>query len=159
LAGSKEINADTVIKRAGQPWPNVAELNAKIPQEEWEIGLDGEPRPPWVKQFVVYLLDPRDASIFTFINSTTGAAIAVDRLKEKVCWMRTLRGERVAPIVQLGNKAMKTKYGQKLRPDFVVVDWRCFIGVRDGTVPQIVRVGQPVAPLSVAEELNDKLPF
>ena len=53
----------TLIKQAGQPWPKLDDLNAEIPQEDWELGLDGEPRPPWQKQFIIYLLEPERSSI------------------------------------------------------------------------------------------------
>ena len=49
---------DTVVERPGKPLPDVNELNAQIPEAEWEEGIDGKPRPPWVMQFVVYLIDP-----------------------------------------------------------------------------------------------------
>jgi len=52
----------TIVKQPGKPLPDVMELNNAIPQEEWEDGLDGEPRPPWVKQHVAYLINPVDAS-------------------------------------------------------------------------------------------------
>jgi len=29
-----------------RPLPNPDELNSKIPESEWELGLDGKPRPP-----------------------------------------------------------------------------------------------------------------
>ena len=60
--------------------------------------MDGKPKGPWVLSHIVYLLNSVDASIFTFINSTIGAAIAVDRLKDRVKWMRQLRGEAVVPV-------------------------------------------------------------
>src|SRR5262245_32904598 len=46
---------DVVMATAGKPLPNVDELNAQIAQEEWETGLDGKPRAPWVLQHVAYL--------------------------------------------------------------------------------------------------------
>jgi hypothetical protein len=81
---------DEVAKVPGEPLPDIDELNAKFPKETWEQGLNG-PRPPWVHAWVVYLLDPVDASIYTYINSTNGAQVAVNRLKDRVHWMRQLR--------------------------------------------------------------------
>src|SRR5262249_8327247 len=86
------LPAETIFKRAGELLPDVDELNKKIPQKKWEKGIDGKPRPPWQKQYVVYLLDPATAAVFTFINSTRGAEIAVERLKQRVQLMRALRG-------------------------------------------------------------------
>jgi hypothetical protein len=62
---------ETIIKKPGQRLPDLDELNAKIPKRRWEKGLDGQPRAPWVKQNIAYLLDPKDASVFTFINTDT----------------------------------------------------------------------------------------
>ena len=154
-----QMPVETIVKRGNEPLPDVKELNAAIPEAEWEEGLDGAPRPPWVKQFVVYLLEPRDASIFTFLNSTTGAAIAVDKLKDRVRWMRALRGEKVVPVVELSAKVMKTKYGQKMRPEFTVLEWRDLGGLPATTaVPALEHVGKPVEEPTLAEELNDAIP-
>jgi hypothetical protein len=155
-----QMPVETIIKHGSEPLPNVDELNAKIPEAEWEDGLDGNPRPPWVKQHVVYLLDPKDASLYTFINSTVGALIAVERLKDKVKWMRALRGAKVVPVVKLDAKQMPTKRGPKMRPEFTVLEWRDLGGLPAATaVPALEHIGQPVAPPSVNEELNDTLPF
>jgi hypothetical protein len=149
-----------------RPLPSVDDLNAAIPKEDWEDGLNG-PRPPWVLQHVVYLIDPRDASTFTFINSTVGAAIAVERLTSKVRAMRLLRGAKVVPVVALDHRPMPTKFGQKLRPEFNIVEFRdlgCG-GIENKQVPQLLpandakQIGKPVKPVTTAEELNDELPF
>lgn len=115
---------ETIPKKPGEPLPNVDELNAKIPREQWELGLDDEPRPPWQKQHLVYLLDGANAERFTFINSTVGARIAVENLRDRVKWMRAMRGADVFPVVELSSAPMKTKKGMKIRPEFKVVGWR-----------------------------------
>jgi hypothetical protein len=66
---------ETITERPDQPLPDVDKLNAKIPKKQWELGLDGQPRPPWQLEFVVYLMNPETADLWTFINSTTGARI------------------------------------------------------------------------------------
>jgi hypothetical protein len=35
------------------PLPDPEELNATIPQSEWDIGLDGRPRKPWALTYVI----------------------------------------------------------------------------------------------------------
>ncbi len=115
---------ENIVKQPNKPLPDIDELNAKIPEAEWELGLNGKPEPPWKLCFIVYLVNPVDAGVFTFINSTVGARIAFDRLKTKVVTMRQLRGECVVPLVRLDSKPMKTQCGQKMRPDFAIVDWR-----------------------------------
>jgi hypothetical protein len=149
-----QLPAETIVKQPGQPLPDINELNEAIPQKKWEKGLDGKPRAPWVKQHVAYLIDPVDASTYTFIKSTTGARIAVERLRDKVKLMRVLRGNKVVPLVELSTKSMKTQFGQKLRPDFKIIDWRN-LGEQASAVEQI---GQPVKPVTTKEEFNDEIP-
>jgi hypothetical protein len=150
---------ETIVKQAGQPFPDVQELNAAIPQEEWEVGLDNKPRPPWLLQFVLYLLEPNhDASIYTFINSTIGARVAVEHLENRVRAMRMLRGVRVFPLVKLDARPMNTRYGQKLRPEFTIIEWR-ELGASGATSQLTHNIGTPVKPVTAAEELNDKIPF
>lgn len=157
---------ETILKRPGKPLPDVDALNAKIPQNEWEAGIDGNPRPPWQKQYIVYLLDPSSAAKFTYANGTTGARIAVENLKDQVKWMRALRGNNVTPLVELATKPMKTKFGQKLRPEFKIVRW-VELGQAVEAAPRIEhkpneyaearmkRVEEP----SIEEKLNDGIPF
>src|SRR5262249_43706419 len=66
------------------PLPDVDELNAQNPQEEWEQGLDGKPKPPWSLVYAIYLVDPETAETYTFINSTFGARLAYERLVDKL---------------------------------------------------------------------------
>jgi hypothetical protein len=113
----------TIVKRPGHPLPSVKELNDRIPESEWETGLDDEPRPPWQSSHVVYLLAEGTAEKFTYVNSTIGARIAVENLRDRVKMMRALRGEAVVPLVTLGNAPMKNRFGQKLRPEFRIVSW------------------------------------
>jgi hypothetical protein len=152
---------------ATHPLPDVADLNAAIPENEWEPGLDGKPRPPWVLQHVVWLIDPRDASIYTFINSTAGAAIATEKLTSRVRSMRLLRGADVCPTIELRSVSMQTKHGKKARPEFAIVPdgWRLLGNGGDATAPlpatqptAPAQIGKPMKPVSLAEELNDSLP-
>src|SRR5262245_17668275 len=69
---------ETITREPGKALPDLDELNGQIPKEQWEEGLDGQPRPPWVHAYAVYLLNLDDASIWTFVNSTIGARIAFD---------------------------------------------------------------------------------
>jgi hypothetical protein len=153
----------TIKKEPGKPLPDVDELNAKISQKKWEPGLNGTPRAPWERVEVVYLLNPQDASVFTFISSTAGARIAVRRLRDRVTLMRRLRGNAVVPIVKLDSKPMKTKYGQKLRPEFTILDWRTLsdpqVATTSSTSSAIEHVGASVKPVTLQEEMDDEIPF
>jgi hypothetical protein len=106
---------DTIPKKPGKPFPNVDELNAKIPTSEWEAGLSGEPRPPWQLQRMVYLLDPQTAERFTFSSGAIGAKIAVSNLRDRTNTMQSLRGANVRPLIALGAKPMKTRFGVRQR--------------------------------------------
>jgi hypothetical protein len=150
---------ETILKKPGKALPDLDELNAKIPKKRWEKGHDGGPRPPWVHQYVAYLLNPKDASVFTFINSTLGARVAVERLKDRVRMMRALRGEKVCPIVELGAKLFPTRHGLKQRPDFIIHDW-CKLGSpQAASAPAIAEISQPVEAVSLKEELDDEVGF
>jgi DNA polymerase family A/CHC2 zinc finger/Toprim domain len=111
------------IKKPNVPLPNLDELNATIPQDQWEEGING-PRPPYSHQWAVYLLDESDGSIWTHINNTDGAAIATRELRSKVRWKRGLMGGRlVLPRVTLGSRLVSQKW-KKYGPDFVTSnDW------------------------------------
>ena len=72
--------------------------------------------------------------------------------------MRALRGEKVVPVVTLDAKPMPTKFGQKMRPEFTIIEWRDLGGLQATTVPAIEHLGRPVKPASTEEELDDEVP-
>jgi hypothetical protein len=159
-----------IKKTPGEDLPDVETLNAAIPHDEWEDGINGEPRPPWQLNDVVYLLSVNDAQRFTFINCTVGARIAAARLLDRIQSMQMMRGPNVIPVVTLGSRPMKTAFGQKLRPHFEVVSWRD-LGPATPVVPQSstpligsssvdpAETGKPVTEPTAAEALNDAIPF
>ncbi len=155
--------AETIPKRPGESLPNIDELNAAIPREQWEPGLDGAPRPPWQKQYSVYLLDCVSAEQYTFTNCTVGARIAVENLKDKVKWMRAMRGADVFPVVELSSAPMKTRKGAKIRPEFRVVAWRQLGNGEPGPAiaepAAVAAIGKPVAAVSNHELVDDEIPF
>jgi hypothetical protein len=162
------------IKKPNAPLPDLDELNAAIPQDQWEDGING-PRPPYSHQFAVYLLDQVDGSIWTHINSTNGAAIATRELRSKVRWKRGLLGGRpVLPIVTLGKRLVSAQY-KKWGPDFVTSnDWhdpgpdlpaaasQQQIEDRTEKKPEfgdsVADIGRPVVESSYEELLDDKIP-
>ena len=178
----RPVPGDTITTR---PLPDVDFLNSQIPEAEWEEGFDGEPRPPWQHQHIAYLLDPDTYATYTFINSTSGAMLAVSDLKEQVRMIRGVRGGAIVPVVELASKPMKTKRGMKQRPSFKVLDWIELGG--HGQAPQpapapvnpsanpptkptpmiehtptnsaIERIGSSVEPVGFQEEIGDELPF
>jgi hypothetical protein len=163
---------EEIKKKPGMPFAlSIDERNAKIPQDTWEEGLNG-PRAPWTHVFAVYLLDPVDGAIYTSINSTKGQARAVRELKSKVRWMRSLRGEKLMPVVVLGRQVISKQY-KKFGPDFVVVDWRDLgpklpasstpllenpVGQKEQHGDPIEQIGRPRAPVDMKAAMRDELP-
>jgi hypothetical protein len=190
---SVAVAVDTIIQRwkdqrvietiTEKPLPDINLLNETVPREEWEIGING-PREPYQRTHVVYLLNLDTAERSTFINSTVGASIAVSRLKDKVTWMRKMRGANVVPQVELTWAPMITRFGQRKRPEFKIIGW-IRLGPGSGTLPPTEELKQlppaepkqaapkqnvgpqQVAPLaskqvkepSVEEDLDDIIPF
>jgi hypothetical protein len=176
---------DEIIETPGTPLPDADELNKQIPIEEWEEGLDGKPRPPWALYFVVYLLSPEDAAMYTYINCTLGARIAYERVEARIENMRMMRGTNVIALIELDTRIMKTKHGQKMRPEFKIIDWRVFDAGEQAALPpptdnsstsgaaakpvepakkqnspkKRAVPGKPVKPVTVKEELDDEIPF
>jgi hypothetical protein len=141
-----------------KPLPDLDELNAAIPKEEWELNMDGQPRAPWSDTFKIYFLDTATGERAIYATSTIGGKIAWGRLVDKTQWMRRLRGENVVARVELGTAPMKTRFGMKKRPDFKILEW---VDLNSGTplpatdAPQLQKVEEP----TVAEDLNDEIPW
>jgi hypothetical protein len=147
-----------------KPLPNSDLLSEAVPRNKWELDLNGKPRPPYEKAFVVYFLDLDSAERSTFINSTVGSAIAVSTLKDKVYWMRKMRGAGVVPQVEFTWAPMGTRFGIKKRPDFKVLNWVDFTP-GGSTLPPASGPKQlpPLQPKqvenpSVEEDLDDQIP-
>jgi hypothetical protein len=116
-----KANRPTIIR--DKPLPDLEQLNAAIPQSEWEHGKDG-PRKPWEHIVIVRLVNFGTGEIYKYEAATIGAHIAYDVLKEQVITMRALRGTRVMPVVNLGERPMKTVHGLGRRPHFEIVGWK-----------------------------------
>ena len=106
-----------------QKFPDIEEMNAKVPKKEWAEGPDGKPRGPWQSQHVFYLLDPKTLDKFSFPTSTAGGKIAIRELCDKLVWMRRLRGPTAYPVIVLSNTFMNTRFGGRQRPNFKIVRW------------------------------------
>jgi hypothetical protein len=147
-----------------KPLPDLATLNAAVPASEWEIGLNGAPRPPYELAHRVDLLNLDSGEHTTFVAATYGAARAVSQLKTKVVLMRRMRGAMVVPQVVLGWAPFTTQFGMKKRPDFKVEGWFDFGGGQAAVPAQAPKALPPVAPTpvkepSTEEEFGDQIPF
>ena len=120
------------------PLPDPVVLNAEIPTEQWEIGMDGRPRPPYAMTYVIYMVDAeKTGAVYTFANSTFGSMLCYTNLEEQVAVMRMLRGAHVFPIVRLSKRPMKTAFGMKTRPALEIIDWRAPGGGGGGGIPAV----------------------
>src|SRR6516225_273808 len=82
---------ETIILEPHQKFPDIDEMNEKVPKKEWVEGPDGNMRGPWQAQHILYLLDPKTMDKFTFPTGTVGGRIGIRELVDKTTWMRRLR--------------------------------------------------------------------
>ena len=114
---------ETIILEPGQRYPDLEELNDKTPRNEWTEGPDGKPRGPWQAQHIVYLLNAATMDRYSFPTGTTGGSIAVRDLVDRTKWMRRFRGQQIYPAVTLSDTFMKTRFGGRQRPHFLIKRW------------------------------------
>jgi hypothetical protein len=76
-------NQSVIDEIADKPLPDLDELNAAIPKEEWELDMDGKPRPPWSNTFKIFFLDTATGERSIYATSTIGGKIAWGRLVDK----------------------------------------------------------------------------
>jgi hypothetical protein len=169
--------AETIVLEPHQKFPDIEEMNQKVPRKEWIEGPNGL-RGPWQAQHILYLLDAGPMDKYTFATGTTGGKIAIRELRDKLVWMRRLRGPNVYPVITLTDKFMNTRFGGRQRPHFVIKRW-VRLGGESGQVevlpppppptaskeqPDPQTTAQPELPLSevkepsLAEEMNDEIP-
>jgi hypothetical protein len=117
----KNARPETTIIPPGAPFPDVEAMNNAVPRDQWRQGPAGA-QGPFQAQRAVVLLEPISMEELTFTTSTIGGAIGVTDLVRKVNTMRRYRGS-VSPIVTLDDAPMRTRYGERRRPHFNIVDW------------------------------------
>jgi hypothetical protein len=168
--------AETIVLEPHQKFPDIEEMNQKVPRKEWVEGPDGQPRGPWQAQHILYLLDPKTMDKYTFATGTTGGKIAIRELRDKLVWMRRLRGPNVYPVITLADKFMNTRFGGRQRPHFVIKRW-VSLGAEGGQVEALPSPSPPPKPAdesvpqttsdlplkeikepSLAEEMEDEIP-
>ena len=173
---------ETIILQPKQKFPDIERLNAEVPQSEWREGPDGKKHGPWQAQYIVYLLDPATMNKYTYPTGTTGGAIAVRDLVDKVRWMRRLRGPGIHPVVTLSDTFMNTKFGGRQRPHFLIKRWINLGGGEGATAVTAPSVNSQLQPPDVhpaarlvpsdktfadktveeptlKEQMNDSIPF
>jgi hypothetical protein len=157
---------ETVVLDPGEKFPDVEEWNNALDKSEWLEGLNGL-RGPWTIQQIARLVDPRTMVQFSFPTSTTGGAIAIRDVMDSIKAMRRFR-PGATPIVELTSTFMKTKFGGRQRPHFIIRDWVGMPGndPRPAALPaptataqsKSFALGDAVKPVTLQEELNDEIP-
>jgi hypothetical protein len=141
--------------------PDPKELNLAIPEAEWELDMNGKPKPPWNLTYCVYLLDVNSGKPFSYVSSTVGAGIAYRELKNMVKNKSLILGIDLLPMVELHFTWWKPKnFAKRQRADFVPMQWL----KRDSSgslVPIVDHLGQPepVKQITTAVALNDQIPW
>jgi hypothetical protein len=111
-----------------KPLPDPRLLNESAPPEERERQLDGSVSAGWKHEYFVFLVDLVTGTKYTWSNSTAGASIAWEQLKEAVVTMRALRGSKCYPQVELTERPMPSRFrpsGMGMRPHFQILpEWK-----------------------------------
>jgi hypothetical protein len=131
--------------------PDLDMMNAQIPQLEWGEGPDGKPRGPWQFQWLVYFLDPKSMTKFTFPFNTTGGRMALEALTDATRSKRLItRQSNWFPVVLLRSTIFVSKrFGDIPRPHFEIVEW-VQLG-SDTSAPALA----PASPKASLEDKSD----
>ena len=148
---------ETITLQPHQKFPDVKAMNEATPKEEWVNGPDGKMRGPWQGQHILYWLDPKTLDKYTYPTGTDGGRIAIGKLREKIVWMRRLRGQNVYPVITLSDMFFPTRYGGRQRPHFAIVRW-VRLGGEGGEGGEVEALPAPaptpLPPTTSKEQLN-----
>jgi hypothetical protein len=143
-----------------KPLPDPEELNQTTPKSEWTRQLDGSIGAGWKHEVFVYLVNLGTGERYTYSNSTAGAHIAWEMLREAVITMRSLRSTKCYPLVNLAERPMPSRYrpnGMGMRPHFEIIGWKTPGepgAVPEQSTPQLTTPTEPAsadpAPTSAA---------
>jgi hypothetical protein len=137
---------DTRTLEAKEAFPDIKRLNEEAPKSEWSEGPDGKMHGPYTNQYILFFLDPTLMDRFSFPTSTIGGGMAMRALADRTSLMREVRGDRVYPVLTLGDIFMNTKYGGRQRPHFIV---KRFITL--GPPKALPTSTEPIKPLSAGD--------
>jgi hypothetical protein len=143
------VNDETIILKPHQMFPDVEQMNSEVPRSKWVEGPDGKMRGPYQASHVLYLLDPQSMDKYTYPTSTVGGRIAIRELRDKIQWLRRMRGPDVYPVILLSDTFMKTRFGGRQRPHFKIVRWVRF-GGDDSRLVEAVPGPAPLSPAATA---------
>jgi hypothetical protein len=112
---------ETIVLSPGEPVPDIAGWNNQTPQDQWVDGPSGR-RGPWQFQQIVYVVNPTTMAVSSWPSSTVGGSIAIGKVVDAVKAMRKFK-PGACPIVELSSVPMKTRFGTRPRPEFVIHGW------------------------------------
>jgi hypothetical protein len=98
----------TVLPDVDGKLPSIGPLNDAIPKKKWRQGMNGELVGPWVRQYLVRLIDLSTYASYTYVNSTIGAMKEYEELADKIDLAHQIRG-KVHPLVELAEASFPTK--------------------------------------------------
>jgi hypothetical protein len=75
---------ETVVLAPGEKFPNIEKLNAQVPRSEWAEGPNGKPRGPYQAQHLVYMVDLKTMTKFTFATAPQAVTLLFVRIWSNV---------------------------------------------------------------------------
>jgi hypothetical protein len=178
---------ETRILAPGERFPDFEKLNADCPQSEWRVSF-GKKVGPWSGQHCLYLTDEH-FNPYTWASpiTTVGSAIAVRELVNQIKRVRRYHGrDNIYPVVELSHTHFTNAYKpDRERPDLRVERWVTLGADRtanvlpplttatlpdsssapaaSGSAPAATQGApadaQPVAPVTLKEEMQDEIPW
>jgi hypothetical protein len=147
---------ETIFVPPGQKFPDVTSMNEQTPKSEWREDLNGVLVGPWQNQHVLYLVEQQTLDKYSYPTSTVGGAIAIRELCDKVKWMRRRRPDASA-VVTLSDTHMRTRFGGRQRPHFVIKRWVRIdgAGTLSASKPLALEVEEPTLKQDLADDLPD----
>jgi hypothetical protein len=123
------------VLEPGEKWPDIEELNAAAPPEEWRDHF-GKRIGPWQKTYMAYLFDEKTTEVFTYPTTTAGGFRAIHELRKATERAQLVCGQEVYPLITLGDAAFPTSFGLRRRPNFNILGYQP-LGPRQASPAQI----------------------
>lgn len=127
-------------------------------RKRWQIGLNGQPRDPWVLQFLLPMEEPETGEINIFVASSFGGKRAVADLCQAWGTKARKNANVGQPMIRLQKTLFHTKdYGDVARPLFDL------IGFTDSSGEPMREIDtqalDSAADTAGYTDMNDEIPF
>lgn len=141
---------DTIVAKPGEPFPDVAALNAKCPQSEWRDAF-GKWVGPWQNEHVVLFFHEITMVGYWWPSplDTIGSAICVREIVKLTERKRRITQQPMYAEVELTRTFMNTDYGGLERPQLKVKGWKP-LGPASGTTLSVAEAPLISGPATVA---------